>query len=379
MVKLERWDSDPLLLNARGTIIDLRTGKQRDICSTDFFMKSAAVAPAPEGVDFRDACPLWLQTLTKITAGNEALQSYLQRLFGYCLTGLTIEHVMAFCYGTGANGKGVTLNTMVRILGDYARIAPVDMFTVTSGDRHPTDMAMLRGSRLVVAQETDQGRQLAEAKVKALTGGDPITARFMHKDFFEYTPQFKLVIAGNHKPRLKNVDEAMRRRLHLVPFAVTIPEAERDPDLQEKLKAEWPGILRWAIEGCLAWQSRIHPQERPLGLSPPPVVRDATQEYFSDQDPLEAWLAERCIVGAKGWASSTELYNDYCAHFRRENGTEMPDGSKQFSQRMESHGFKPSRQGKDRTRGFAGISLRPPQDRIAAESEHSLDDNGEEF
>jgi len=182
------------------------------------------------------------------------------------MTGVTTEHVLFFLYGTGANGKGIFLRTLAAIWGDYAVTASMDVFTEGKYERHPTELARLRGARLVIAQETEKGRHWNESRLKALTGGDKITARFMRQDFFEFTPQFKLMIAGNHKPSLKTVDEANRRRIQMIPFTVTIPEAERDLNLFNKLKPEWPGILRWALNGCLEWQR--------LGLAPPPVVRD---------------------------------------------------------------------------------------------------------
>ena len=149
-------------------------------------------------------------------------------MVGYALTGVTVEHALFFLYGTGANGKSVFVNTIAAILGDYATNAPMDTFMATQGERHPTDMAGLRGARLVTSIETEQGRRWAESRLKALTGGDKISARFMRQDFFEFIPQFKLVVAGNHKPAIRTIDEAMRRRLHLVPFTVTIPPKQRD-------------------------------------------------------------------------------------------------------------------------------------------------------
>ena len=209
----------------------------------------------------RDAAPAVDAFLDRITADNAELQGFLQRYIGYCCTGFTTEHVFVFAYGTGANGKSTFINTIARILGDYATVADMSTFITSNTERHPTDLAKLRGARLVVAQETQKGRRWDETKIKALTGGDKITARFMRQDFFDFVPTFKLFICGNHKPRLGSVDEAMRRRLLLVPFTVQIPPAERDPRLAEKLKAEWPAILRWCLEGCLEWQR--------VGLAPP--------------------------------------------------------------------------------------------------------------
>jgi len=155
----------------------------------------------------------------------------------------------------------------------------------------------------VTAIETEDGRWWAEAKIKSLTGGDPVTARFMRQDFFEFVPQFKLIVAGNHKPGLRSVDEAIRRRLHLIPFTVTIGEKERDPQLAEKLKAEYPGILQWAIEGCLAWQRD--------GLNPPAVVQDSTSQYLAAEDAIGRWIEDRCVLDPHCWCSSTALYRDH--------------------------------------------------------------------
>jgi putative DNA primase/helicase len=196
--------------------------------------------------------------LSKITNGNAELSEYLARMAGYCLTGSTNEHALFFCYGTGANGKTTLVNAITGCIGDYHRTAPIETFTQSHNDRHPTELAALRGARLVTAVETEEGRRWAESKIKALTGGDAIAARFMRQDFFEYVPQFKLLIAGNHKPGLRSVDEAIRRRFNLVPFTVTIPPEERDEGLPEKLKAELPGILAWMIRGC----SRMAPAPR---------------------------------------------------------------------------------------------------------------------
>src|SRR5215471_5122056 len=212
--------------------VNLTTGQYYDARKEDYITKSTT-AP-PENIP----TSLWDSFLAKVTGGDDELQRYLQRMAGYCLTGSIKEHAMFFLYGTGANGKGVFINTLTAIFGDYARVAPVDMFTVTHGERHPTDLAMLHGARLVAAQETEEGRSWAESKIKSLTGGDPITARFMRQDFFTYSPQFKLVIAGNHKPRFGNVDEAIRRRVQLIPFTVTIPPEQRDKDLADKLRDE---------------------------------------------------------------------------------------------------------------------------------------------
>jgi putative DNA primase/helicase len=235
---INQWDSDPWLFNTPGVIIDLRTAQSRPNQPGDYATKIAAVAPG-------GTCPQFLEFLATVTDCNADLIDYLQRVFGYALTGDTREHALFFFHGTGANGKSVLVSTISGILGSYHKTAPIETFTASSVASHPTDLAGLMGARLVTAVETEEGRRWAESKIKSLTGGDQISARFMRQDFFEFMPVFKLVIAGNHKPGLCSVDEAIRRRFHLVAFAITIPPEDRDKDLASKLRAEWPGILQW--------------------------------------------------------------------------------------------------------------------------------------
>jgi P4 family phage/plasmid primase-like protien len=258
---------------------DLRTGTGRPPSPKDMITKKGGCACAPPGTPH----PLWTAFLERIAPDAE-LRAFLKRWCGYSMTGATTEHKFCFAYGTGANGKSTFINTITGILGDYATIADTGTFIASRIDRHPTDVAKLHGFRLVVAQETEKGRRWDEAKIKSMTGGDKMTARFMRCDFFDFTPKFKLWITGNYKPILSNVDEAMRRRMLLVPFTVQIPPEDRDPDLFEKLKAEWPAILRWMIDGCLEWQQ--------IGLAPPAIISEATDAYFEDQDLIKQWLDE---------------------------------------------------------------------------------------
>jgi putative DNA primase/helicase len=261
----DQWDGDPMLLNTPSGVLDLETGELRSHSPGDYMTKVTAVSPG-------GGCPMWQQHLLRIMNGDAAMVSYLQRVFGYGLTGLTREHALFFGHGTGANGKGVTFNTVAGIMSGYHKTAPIETFTASHTDRHPTELAGLQGARVVTANETEEGRGWAEARIKSLTGGDPVAARYMRQDFFEYTPQFKLLIAGNHKPALRSVDEAIRRRFNLIPFTVTIPPEDRDGTLTERLKSEWPGILAWMVQGCLQWQRE--------GLNPPQTVRDATAEFW---------------------------------------------------------------------------------------------------
>jgi putative DNA primase/helicase len=210
----DQWDTDVWLLNTPEGVVDLRTGAIRPVQPEDYMTKITAVGP-----DASCSTAVWTTFLDRITGSEPDLIAFHHRFFGYALTGVTREHAMGFGYGTGANGKSVETNTIAGIMGDYHTTAPLDTFTATMQEHHPTDLAGLRGARLVTVTEVEEGRRWAEGKIKTMTGGDKISARFMRQDFFEYIPQFKLWVAGNHKPRLRNVDEAMRRRLHLVPFA----------------------------------------------------------------------------------------------------------------------------------------------------------------
>jgi putative DNA primase/helicase len=264
--------------------------------------------------------------LDRISDGNTELQRFLQRVCGYGLTGITREHALFFGHGTGANGKTVSTATVSDILHSYHCAAPIETFTATKFDRHPTEIADLRGARLVTAVETESGREWAESRIKMLTGGEKVKARFMRQDLFVFTPQLKLFITGNHKPELRSVDEAMRRRINLIPFHVTIPPDQRDRDLPEKLKCEWPGILSWMIEGCLEGQR--------IGLRPPTVVTEATDAYLQSEDNTGAWIDECCILEPRAWERSQMLFDSWKAWADR-NGQEKGD-MKTFRERLEA-------------------------------------------
>jgi putative DNA primase/helicase len=335
---VDQWDADSWLLNTPGGIIDLRTGDTLSHDPERYMTKITAVAPGGD-------CPLWRRFLSEITGGDAELQVFLQRISGYALTGSIREHALFFFYGTGGNGKSVFLNTLAAILRDYAAVAPMEAFVVSQGERHPTDLAGLRGARLVTSQETERGRRWAESKVKALTGGDPITVRFMRQDFFTYSPAFKLVIAGNHKPSLNAIDEAIRRRFQLVPFTVTI--AEPDRELPEKLRVEWPGILAWMIEGCRSWFDD--------GLNPPDAVRTATAAYLSEEDSLAQWIEECCVAEKGRWGIGARLWQSWKGW--AVVNKELPGSRKAFAEAMAAHGYaKDKSQG---VRGYSGIDLKP--------------------
>jgi putative DNA primase/helicase len=341
----DQWDADPWLLNTPGGVIDLHNGDMRPQRSGDYMTKVTGVAP-----DRGCSIATWLRFLDRATGGDSALVAFLQRIAGYSLTGSTQEHALFFLYGTGANGKSTFLNALTGCLGDYQRTSAIETFTATTSDRHPTDLAGLRGARLVTAVETEEGRRWAESKIKSLTGGDPISARFMRQDFFEFTPAFKLVIAGNHRPGLRSVDEAIRRRFQLVPFTVTIPLEERDQTLPERLKAEWPGILAWAIDGCLAWQAG--------GLASPDAVQTATAAYVEAEDALAAWIEDAGERDVNAWEASAVLFRSWKQWAERVG--EYVGSLRKFSQRLEERGDSVGmRKGRDAVgqRGFYGLRI----------------------
>jgi putative DNA primase/helicase len=340
---VDQWDADPGLLNTPAGLIDLRTGELRPHDPGEYCTRITAVAP-----DFSAGRQLWTRFIDEATLGDRGLQRFLQQVAGYCLTGDVREHALFFLYGSGGNGKSVFLNVLAGIMGDYATTAAMDTFTVSVTDKHPTDLAMLRGARMVSASETEEGRAWAESRIKQMTGGDPVRARFMRQDFFEYRPQFKLVIIGNHKPVLRNVDDAARRRFNIIPF-VHKPSVP-DRRLEEKLKSEWPAILAWAIEGALDWRKN--------GLVRPDVVANATDAYFCEQDSVRQWIEECCETGPSVCDTTANLFASWTA-YAQANG-EKPGSTKWFSQVLQRQGYDPvsDTPGHRKKRGFLGITVK---------------------
>ena len=336
---VNQWDLDPAVFNGAATI-DLDTGEQYAPRREDYCTKVSPVAAQGD-------CPLWRAFLARVTDGDEELQAYLARAAGYWLTAHTYEHALFFLYGLGANGKSVFVETIQGIMGDYSTTSPVETFMATRGDRHLSELAVLRGARLVVSPETEAGRHWNEARLKQVTGGDRIAANYMRQDIFTFKPAFKICIVGNHKPSLRTVDEAIRRRFHLIPFNVTIPTGERDPNLAEKLKAEWGGILAWAVQGCLEW--------RKVGLNPPRAVREATDDYLTAEDSFGAWL-EECTEPAVDWnlEKSADLFASYKAW--AEKAGENPGTQKRFAGTLQDRGY--AKKDTKAARGFEGIRLK---------------------
>jgi putative DNA primase/helicase len=293
-VEPEIWNNDNWLLNTPAGIIDLRTFENIGSNPRKYCSKITAVAPGGK-------CPIWTHFLKKVTGGDSCLQAYLKRMCGYFLTGSTEEQSLFFMYGPGGNGKGIFINTIGAILNNYQVISPAATFAEQKNQRHETELAHLWDARLVISQETERGQHWAEARIKSLTGGDRISARFMRGDFFDFEPKFKLCISGNHKPQLRSVDDSIRRRFNIIPFNVTIPREEQDHRLFEKLKDEYPGILDWMLEGCAEWQEQ--------GLNPPEAVLAATKDYLDHEDTLALWLSDMCVT-ANSYKDNQSFYKE---------------------------------------------------------------------
>jgi putative DNA primase/helicase len=335
----ELFDADPWILNTPGGIVDLHTGKMRPSMAGDYCTKMTTVTPAGE-------CPMWMGFLDLVTAGDKELQGYLQHMAGYFLTGSVREHALFFMCGAGGNGKSTFLDTWHDILGDdYATGLPLNALMSNKGDHIPVEVAKLRGHRLAITDETEYGKAWNEAKVKTLTGGDILCGRALYQNLFDFHPTHKLIVAGNLKPSFRIVDDAIRRRLHLIPFEVKIEHP--DKKFRDRLRPEWGGILNWAVQGCLEWQRQ--------GLNPPDRILVPSQEYLAEQDSLGEWIRECCV--AAGEAAIRYLYfswRNWCLMRGEE-----PGAMRTFSLRLAGvPNVSKIRMGHTRDRGFAGISLK---------------------
>ena len=338
----EVLDRDPDLLNVANGTLDLRTGDLRSHDRGDWLTRLAPVAYDPNAT-----CPLWEAFLHRVMGGMERLIAFLQRAVGYSLTGHTNEQVLLLLYGVGANGKSTFLETLRALLADYSAIADFTTFLKRDNEGARNDIARLVGTRLVSAVEAEAGKPLAEALVKQLTGGDTITARFLFKEFFDFRPQFKLWLAANHKPGIYGSDHGIWRRIRLVPFTVTIPERERDPRLTAKLALELPGILAWAVRGCLAWREQ--------GLGMPDEVRAATASYREEMDLFSGFLDEGCVAEDGAMITAKELYVAYQAWC--ETNGEKARSQKALSMGLKERGFEAAKASKG-LRCWRGLRLR---------------------
>jgi P4 family phage/plasmid primase-like protien len=349
-VRFEEFDADTWKLNSRSGVIDLMSGEHGPHNPRDLMLRQA-----PVSFDLAAECPTFLRFLDRIFANDNDLIGFLQRAIGYSLTGEAGEQCLFVLVGNGANGKSTLIGVLQDLLGDYAQQTPMETLMVTKASGVGNDIARLRGARFVAALEAEAGHRLAEAKIKQLTGGDRVAARFLYKEHFEFTPQFKLWLATNQLPVINETQEAIWRRFRVIPFEVTIPEAERDPALPEKLRAELPGILNWAISGCLDWQQG--------GLRPPAKVSNATKAYRAEMDVVAQFIEDCCVEEPMAEETVKALYDsftDWC----RLNG-EQATGQRTFSQRLQERRHSACRIGKARKR--RGIRLKSDAEILALE------------
>jgi putative DNA primase/helicase len=344
-VTSDHWDPDPHLIGTPSGIVDLRDGQFYDPDPELFITRSVAVDPLEDVT-----CERWFCFLDEATGGNVEVIRFLQQFAGYCLTGKTSEQVLVFLYGPGGTGKSVFVNTILRLMGNYACAASMETFTASPFDPHPEELARLHGARMVTACETEAGRRWRENRVKQLTGGDLVTAHYMRQNSFSYRPQFKLLLLGNHAPTITNLDDAIRRRFLVVRY--DHKPAKPDPHLEENLIEEWPGILRWAIRGAVDWYQN--------GLIRPGAVTDATAQYFDDQDLLAEWIEECCDADVSDhflMERSAALFASW-SQFAKARG-EMPSTQTSFNNQLGQRGYEGPKQIKALgTKGFRGIRIK---------------------
>lgn len=332
-ITFDQFDRDGWLLNTASGTIDLKSGKKHKHRRADLITKLTQT-------EYRERaqCPTWLQFLNDIFEGDQELIAFIKRAVGYSLTGQSTEQCLFILYGHGANGKSVFLNTIRFVLGDYAGTALVKSFIQKQNDSSQAnnDLAMLAGKRFVAAIETNKGQRIDEALIKAVTHGDPIQARFLYSEFFEFKPTFKLWFGVNHKPDIPGTDLGIWRSIRLVPFNRTFAPQEQDKTLEARLMAEAEGILLWAIEGCLEWQES--------GLNPPDVVLAAVEDYRQEQDLLGQYIKDRCIEGKSYQVKASELYKDYLS-WAEENGHRYPLSMTSFGRDLSNRGYAPDKIG----------------------------------
>ena len=321
-------DQNPWLLNAANGTVDLRSSDLRPHDRADLLTSCLEV---PYDRDAR--CPAWDKFLTQCMHGEPLLVMYLQRLVGYTLTATTQEHLLMFCYGAGANGKSTFLRVLQDLLGPYGCAMPRTLlFTSKPGEVHPTELATLYGRRLGVCSEVGEDVKLDEAKLKDLTGGDPVSCRRMNEDFWTYRPTHTLWLAGNHRPVITGTDDGIWRRMHVVPWTVQFAPDQQDRDLPAKLHAELPGILAWAIAGCLEWQR--------IGVCDPPDVTEATAEYRANSDVVGDFFRLHVVFDPEGRVTCRALrlaYEKWC-----EEMGHAALGGRKLAQRLRRHGVSSS-------------------------------------
>jgi putative DNA primase/helicase len=344
-VGMEELDRNPWLVNCQNGTLDLRTGKLKDHDPADRITKIVPVEYHPEA-----SCPRFLRFL-KETLVDDGVIKFVKRYSGYTLTGITRERLLAILYGFGKNGKTTLVELLQDVMGDYATNTDTETLLMKRYQGVSNDVAALKGARFVSAAEVEQGRRLAESKVKQLTGRDTVTARYLFGEPFNFRPEFKLWLSTNNKPVIQGTDDAIWDRIRLIPFTQRFDGERQDPKLPEKLRSELAGVLAWMVEGCLEWQEH--------GLGEPDSVREATDQYRAEMDTLAAFIEDRCVVREGIVAPATPLYKQY--QMWCDDAGEKPETQKVFGMRLRERGFTSDKikrgPHKDR-KGWFGIGLR---------------------
>jgi len=296
------FDTDNYLLNVLNGTIDLRSGQLKPHNPYDMITQLAPVSyPAEQE---QASIKLWLDCLNTWHRGDKEAIDYLQRLAGMCLTGDISSRCFPIFYGGGKNGKSGFLDTLMMMLGDYATIAPRTLLKVSRNEEHATELACLMGKRLVIASETKKSMKLKVALIKAMTGDAKMKARFMRQDYFDFQPTHKIILMTQNLPVIDEASDAIWDRVHKMEWAVRIPDHKQNTRLLEDLKAEWPGILKWAVDGCLKWQ-------KDGILIPTESIRQQTEEYRAEMNPIKAFIDDNCIIGPELFIAVTELRQHY--------------------------------------------------------------------
>jgi putative DNA primase/helicase len=325
------FDADPMLFNCQSGTIDLRTGKQKPHDRTQLLSRISPVRYAPMG-----SCPQWSMFLETAFGGDDQLIAYIRRVCGYLLTGEVSEQCLFFMHGDGCNGKSVFASVLQHILGDYARKVPAQILSRSdrvAGEGPTPFLSTLIGARLATSSELEEGQKFAEARIKDMTGGDRLTGRGLRQDPVEFDPMFKLLLYGNHKPEISGVDHGIWRRIHLIPFQVTIAASQRDPRLLDKLKGESGAILAWMVRGCKEWQQR--------GLRPPDAVMHATSSYRSESDTVGRFIEECCTRAAGVFVKKGDLHEAYSSWCLDSGEEPLSKGT--FGARVKRLGFDEKR------------------------------------
>jgi putative DNA primase/helicase len=354
-VTTNAFDTRPEMLNFLNGTLNLDTLEFSEARKADMISRQMATR-----YDATAKAPVWEEAVRQIFNGDTELLEYVQRAMGYCLSGKTNEQAFFIGHGSGANGKSTILNTVRKLMGDYGSTTAFATFDADNRNQYGNDLAALKGRRFVIAIEAEQSKRLAEARVKTVTGGEPVSCRFLYGEFFEMVPEFKVWLAVNHKPIIRGADHGIWRRIHLIPFEVTFGSEEdvaqgraafpMDRTLDDKLNDEWPGIVNWLVQGYREWKEK--------GLNPPASVQAATQEYKRENDNVALWLDERCEVNPATSLPATEGYLDFREYLTKSGEVDRAIPSMRvWGTLMAEKGFQKKRT--SRGYDYIGLSIQP--------------------